>query len=50
MGSYFADQNRGSDDNVYVGSTSDAYDIRYQDDSHQTYGIQYSSSNDDDND
>ena len=27
---------------TFVGSTSDVYDIRYSDDSHQTYGQYYS--------
>ena len=49
MSSYYSDQNRGSDDNVFVGSSSDAYDVRYQDDSHSTYGQYYSSDNDNDN-
>ena len=40
--SYFGDENRGNNDqNGFYGSSSDAYDIRYADDSHQTYGKQY---------
>lgn len=43
----FATNDRKKDDNNYgqndephyYGSTSDAYDIRYADDMHQTYGI-----------
>ena len=50
MAGYYTDQNRGSDDGVFTGSTSDAYDIRYQDDSNSTYGKQYSSDSSDDDD
>lgn len=43
MGSIFADENRGHNENNYefYGSTQDAYDIRYADDCHQTFGLQY---------
>lgn len=42
--SYFADQNRGGyNSSPYYGTSSDAYDVRYADDTHQTYGKQYSS-------
>ena len=46
--SYYGNQNQGSDDTYFVGSSSDAYDIRYQDDSHSTYGLQWSSTDDND--
>lgn len=41
--SYFVSQNRGggNDSIPYYGSTTDAYDVRYADDPHKTYGKQY---------
>ena len=41
------DENRGNEQTVYTGTTQDAYDIRYQDDQHRTYGKQYSDDEDD---
>ena len=39
-----------SQERIYYGSTSNAYDIRYLDDCHQTYGRSYSNYNDKEDD
>lgn len=47
--SYFADQNRGGyNSSPYYGSSSDAYDVRYADDTHKTYGKQYKEDDEED--
>lgn len=35
-----------NEDVVYYGSTSDSTDVRYADDCHETYGMQYGSDED----
>ena len=46
-GSYFGNENRGGEEEkTYYGSSTDAYDIRYTDDCHMTYGKQYDEEDD----
>lgn len=40
-------ENDNNSDNIFYGTTSEAFDIRYQDDGHMTYGKSYNNDNED---